>query len=129
MSLAAFAVAFFALAAAGSSYYRPNARAVVAAALRMPELKHLGPSFPRQPGGRRCRDNLGGPAPGASVPRICWTIVTVRGDGSTAVTFMRSIPFAGRKEIGETWTYRVSRSLQVRLVRKPKYDQLPGGEA
>jgi hypothetical protein len=124
--VATLIVAAFAVGATGSAYYRPSARTAVAAALKAPELKNLGAYFPRQPGSRRCRVYGGGPPGGTITVLTCWTIVATHGDGSVTVSFRMAMPYT-KKDIGETWTYRVSRALHVTLERKPR--QEPGGAA
>jgi hypothetical protein len=112
-------VAVLAVGAAGADYYRPSKEAVIAAALKASHLNQW-PVFPRRPQGHRCWAFGGGPAPGRSLPRTCWTSVKFRADGSAIVMFIRSIPYWGKRDMGETWVFRVSRSLHVHLVREPR---------
>src|SRR5436190_14379225 len=97
------AVALLSVGASGAGYYRPSKEAVIAAALEAPQLDGFASSFPRRPQGHRCRAHPGGPARQPSEPRICWTSVALRPDGSAFVTFMRSTRYAGKLDMDETW--------------------------
>src|SRR4051794_25530381 len=115
---AALAVAFLAFGASGATYYRPSAQAVIAAALRSPSVGAGAVYFRRTRGGQRCVLHGGGPPPGTTAVKTCWTDVWVRRDGSARVRLMISPPYTKLGK-GQTWVFRVSRSLRVKLLRPP----------
>jgi hypothetical protein len=114
---AALAVAFLAFGASGATYYRPSARVVIAAVLKSPSLEVAAVLFRRTPGGRRCVLHGGGPSVTIAV-KTCWTDVWVRREGSARVRLMISPPYT-KLGTGQTWVFRVSRSLRVKLLRPP----------
>jgi hypothetical protein len=124
---AVLAVVLIAAGASGASFYRPSKEAAIAAALKASQPDGFAGSFPRRPQGHRCLAHPGGPEQGAPEPRTCWTSVRFLHNGDALVTFARRLPYFGKKNIGETWVFRVSRSLRVSLVREP--GSLPEGQA